>query len=133
MTAWAVRALWRADRDQEANLLLETLPSELDPTLLRGARPEYESSPIVPGDNGHYWALIRFFRGELPEAALLDREMWGGQWPTVAYGLATWWIREGRMAEARTLLEEIVADPNWARLGHVAAEADLVRLWGTEP
>ena len=128
MTAWAVRALWRAQRDGEAQVLLGSLPLEIPPEALRGARPEYQASPIVPGDNGHYWALLRFFRGDLAEGALLDREAWGGQWPTVAYGLATWWIREGRTEEARILLEEIVADPNWARLGHVAAEADLVRM-----
>jgi hypothetical protein len=34
------------------------------------------------------------------------------------------------VAAARALLEEIVADPNWARLSHVAAEADLLRLKG---
>ena len=133
MTSWAVRALWRADRSQEAQALLDDLPAEFDPGALRGALPGYEDSPIVAGDNNHYWTLLRFFRGDISEEVLLDRERWGGQWPTVAYGLATWWIRGGRLDEARGLLEEIVADPNWARLGHTAAEADLVRLTGTGP
>ncbi len=35
--------------------------------------------------------------------------------------------------EKRRLLEEIVADWHWARLGHVAAEADLLRLDGRSP
>ena len=128
MTAWAVRAYRRAGQDDQARRLIEELPREVDPDALDGPFPQYEGSPIVPGDNSHYWAMLRFFRGDLPVDSLMDQERWGPQWATVAYGVAAWRLADGREDEARPLLEEIVDDPNWARLGHVAAEADLVRL-----
>lgn len=133
MTAWAVRAHRRAGEEGAARDLLEALPAEVDTDALDGPFPEYEESPIVPGDNSHYWALLRYFRGGLPVDSLMNRERWGGQWPTVAYGVAAWWLADGEEEKARVLLEEIVDDPNWARLGHVAAEADLVRLLGEDP
>lgn len=128
MTAWAVRAYRRAGQDAEARRLLSDVPREVDEDALDGPFPQYEGSPIIPGDNSHYWAMLRYFRGDLPVDSLLDQERWGPQWATVAYGVAAWWLADGREEDARPLLEEIVADPNWARLGHVAAEADLVRL-----
>ena len=46
-------------------------------------------------------------------------------------GIAVWHLVEGNQAKAITLLHEIVDEPFWARLGHVAAEADLIRLEAT--
>ena len=46
----------------------------------------------------------------------------------LAYGVAVWRLVEGDRDGAVALLREIVEEPYWARLGHVAAEADLIRL-----
>mgnify|MGYP001027008253 FL=1 len=128
-----MRALRQAGREGEARALLAALPAHLDVEALDGPFPQYAGSPIVPGDNLHYWCVLRFYRGDASAGELLDPKAWGEQWPTVAHGVAAWWMVEGRKAEARALLEEIVADPHWARLGHVAAEADLGRLRGGDP
>jgi hypothetical protein len=68
------------------------------------------------------------YRGLLEEEQILDREKLQGQWSTVAYGVAVWHLVEGNQEKAVALLREIVDEPYWARLGHVAAEADLIRL-----
>jgi hypothetical protein len=91
---------------------------------------QYLDSTILPGTNEHYHALIMFYRGLLPESEVLDRERWGEQWPTVAYGTSTWLLVEEDSIRAIELLREIVAQRYWARFGHVAAEADLIRLGG---
>lgn len=58
----------------------------------------------------------------------LDREKLQGQWSTVAYGVAVWHLVKGNREEAVTLMREIVDEPYWAHLGHMAAEADFIRM-----
>lgn len=128
ITAWRYRALRRAGRDQEAAHLLATIPEGL--TLSAGPSDQYASSLIKPDDNTHYYLLLLFYRGLRTEADLLDRQRFGPQWSTAAYGVAAWHLVEGRRERALALLREIVAEPYWARLGHVAAETDLIRLGG---
>ncbi len=125
LTMWMYRALRRAGRDEEAARLLESVPEGL--TLSDGPT-SYEASTIKPGSNQHYYQTLLMYRGLLEEEQILDREKLQGQWSTVAYGVAVWHLVEGRREKAVTLLREIVDEPYWARLGHVAAEADLIRL-----
>ena len=44
---------------------------------------------------------------------------------TVAYGVARWLRDNGREEEGVAMLEKIVAGPQWAAFGHIAAEAEL--------
>lgn len=130
ITTWRYRALRRAGQHEEATRLLQTVPPDLDIT---GAGRTYRDSTIRPDfDNVHYFETLMFYQGRRSEADLLDRSKWGEQWPTVAYGVAVWRLLQGDRAGAASLLEQVVADPNWARFGHVAAEADLVRLWQSD-
>jgi len=130
ITAWRYRALRRAGRVDEATRLLEAVPSDLD---LSGAGGGYSESTIKPDfENIHYYETLLFYRGLRTEEQILDRQRWAEQWSTVAYGVAAWRLIEGDQAGATALMEEIVAEPYWARLGHVAAEADLVRLGAAE-
>jgi len=99
-------------------------------TLSAAPADQYASSIIKPDDNTHYYLLLLFYRGLRTEAELLDRQKFGAQWSTAAYGVAVWHLVEGRRDRGLALLREIVAEPYWARLGHVAAETDLVRLGG---
>lgn len=126
ITAWRYRALRRAGRLDEAARLLEAVPPDLD---LSGAASGYAGSTIKPDlENIHYYETLLFYRGLRTEDQILDRERWAEQWSTVAYGIAVWRLLQGDQAGAVELMREVVAEPYWARFGHVAAEADLVRL-----
>lgn len=125
-TAWRYRALRRAGNDAEAAALLAEIedgeaPEAPEPERFRG-------TIIRPDSNEHYYRTLLFYRGLRSEEAILDRIELGGQWPTVAYGVALWRLLAGDRERAVELYREIVAAPEWARLGHVAAEADLKRL-----
>ena len=126
ITAWRYRALRRAGHHDEASHLLDPISEGL--SLSEGGLPEYGASIIKPDNNEHYYHLLLFFKGLEPERELLDRDRWGAQWSTVAHGIAVWHLVEGDTNRAMQLLREIVAEPHWARLGHVAAETDLIRL-----
>jgi tetratricopeptide (TPR) repeat protein len=126
ITAWRYRALRRAGRLGEAATLLNGVPSTLD---LSGAATGYGTSTIKPDlENIHYYETLLFYRGLRTERDILNRQKWAEQWPTVAYGVAVWRLMQGDSWAAQALMREIVNEPYWARFGHVAAEADLVRL-----
>ncbi len=124
--AWRYRALRRAGRHEEAARLLGTIPEGLD--LTQWIPVEKYGSLIGPDDNSHYYEMLLYFKGLRSEEELLDRGRWGSQWSTVAYGAAVFHWVEGRRERAIELMRSIVDEPFWARLGHVAAEADLLRL-----
>jgi tetratricopeptide (TPR) repeat protein len=79
-------------------------------------------------ENRAYHALLLRFRGDVAGAASaapvpvesLDDA-------TFAYGLAQWHRFAGRDAEADTVLERLLAGPQWAAFGYLAAEADRAR------
>ena len=127
LTSWMYRAMGRAGRREEAARLVEGIPEGMDiPNL---SAELYPGSPIPPDDNTHYYLTLLFYRGLMSEDAVLsDPRVSEGQWPTVAYGVAAYHLVEGDTARAVQLLDSIVAQPYWARLGHVAAEADLLQI-----
>ena len=128
ITAWMYRALRRAGRSGEAAALLATVSDtiRLDPS----SSDSYAATTIRPDTNDHYYQTLLFYRGLRGEQDLLGMP-WGEQWSTVAYGVAVWHLLEGRRDRAVELFREVVRQPHWARLGHVAAEADLIRLGET--
>lgn len=127
MTTWAYRALRRTGRNRDAAALLATVRDGM--SLSPPPEDRYRGTIIRPdGSNEHYYRCLLFYRGERTEQQVLDREGLGGQWPTVAYGVAVWHLVEGRTERAIEMMKEVVASPHWARLGHVAAEADLSGL-----
>ena len=130
ITVWRYRALRRAGRDEEAFRLLESVTEGL--SLTDPGPDEYQGSIIKPDSNEHYYRTLLFYKGLLTEAEILDKEDLGGQWSTVAYGVAVYHLVEGETERAVTLLREISSEPHWARLGHVAAETDLIRLGAAE-
>jgi len=127
LTSWMYRALRRAGRHQEAEQLVAGVPEGME--ISNKSAELYPGSPIPPDDNTHYYLTLMFYRGLMSEDAVLsDSRVSEGQWPTVAYGVAVWHLAEGDTARAVELLDSIAAQPHWARLGHVAAEADLLQI-----
>jgi len=130
LTAWAWRAMRRAGRQDQADRLLATVETGLE--IPAAANPAYASSPIQPDDNTHYYLTVLYYRGLMTEQALLTSpQIPEAQWSTVAYGVAVKRLIDGDTTGAKQLMREIIAQPYWARLGHVAAEADLLRLGDT--
>jgi hypothetical protein len=90
-------------------------------------------APVDPAwtiiENGAYHRLALCFKGALDCAALQAeaRAAAGVQSTSLAYGLAAHALIEGRRREARALMREIEAQPDWASFGHIAAEAELAR------
>jgi tetratricopeptide (TPR) repeat protein len=126
ISSWRYRALRRAGREREAADLLTTIPEDL---ILTDAPNEvYRTSTILPGDNTHYYMTLLLYKGSKGETDILNRNLFGEQWATVAYGAAVWRLVEGNREGAIALMREIVAEPHWARFAHVAAEMDLIRL-----
>lgn len=127
LTSWMYRALRRAGRHEEAARFVAAVPEGME--IPNRSDELYPGSPIPPDDNTHYYLTLMFYRGLLSEDAVLsDPRVSEGQWPTVAYGVAVHHLAEGDTARAVQLLDSIAAQPYWARLGHVAAEADLLQI-----
>ncbi len=125
LTTWMYRALMRSGRCEEARTLLRDVPAEMD---LQTPNEHYSGSTIQPGANRHYHLTLLHYRGLVSEERLLDRVEWADQWPTVAYGVAVRQLLKGDTASAVDLMKEVVSTAEWARLGHVASEVELLRF-----
>jgi tetratricopeptide (TPR) repeat protein len=112
MMEWAVRALERAGRMDEATALVATLPGDL-----------------TVEENIAYYHNLLLHRGEKTEAELLDL---GPGSPyrleTVGFGIANRRLARGDTEGALELLRQLVADPWWPGFGRIAAEVELARL-----
>lgn len=112
MTEWAVRALLRAGRGDEAEALVRALPADL---------------PVET--NVAYHHNLLFYGGELTADDLLRGADQGTyRLETVGFGVANRRLARGDTAAALELLERLAADPWWPGFGRIAAEAELARL-----
>jgi tetratricopeptide (TPR) repeat protein len=113
-------------------------------TLRRLARPGLETAEAAEVlaaidadldiiENQTYHRLLLMVRDELaPGEVLAEAGSDSGSldFATVAYGIATWHLYNGREAEARALYERILQGGQWAAFGFVAAEAEVARSRG---
>jgi len=112
ITDWAVRALRRAGRDDEAFRLLDTITP--------GMR--------VESSLAYYHALL-FYKGLETEKELLSLDEFARySAETVGYAVANWYLIQGETARAVEILEDVAAHPRWSGFGRIAAEVDLARL-----
>jgi tetratricopeptide (TPR) repeat protein len=104
-------------------------------TLRRLGRTEEAAKvldAIVPGmkvkDDQQYYDRLFMYKGLKRPDELLG----GGGDPTadatLAYGVANWYVYNGRTSEAKALFEKILTGPNWMPFGFIAAEAELARI-----
>jgi tetratricopeptide (TPR) repeat protein len=108
---WLYMALRRSGRDREARVVLDPITRDL---------------PVI--ENGSYHRLLLLYRGELPPDSLLRAgELRSVEDVTVGYGVGNWHFYHGRAEEARAVFRRIVAAPQWAAFGFIAAEAELKR------
>lgn len=112
MTEWAVRALRRSGRHDEARALLESI------------------SPDLPIEvNVAYYHDLLFYKGlKTADELLSPGENGPYRLETVGFGVANWLLVEGDTARAREIIEEISRHPWWPGFGRIAAEVELARM-----
>ena len=112
MTEWAVRALRRSGRHDEARALLESISPDL---------------PIE--ENVAYYHDLLFYKGlKTADELLSPGENGPYRLETVGFGVANWLLVEGDTTRAWEIIEEISRHPWWPGFGRIAAEVELARL-----
>ena len=88
--------------------------------------------PIVPGmkikDDQQYYDRLLMYKGLKKPEELLGAGGDPVSAATLQYGVANWYLYNGRKNEARKLFEKIITGPNWMPFGLIAAEAELARM-----
>jgi tetratricopeptide (TPR) repeat protein len=104
-------------------------------TLRRLGRPADAAralDAITPGldviENGSYYSLCQLYRGDRSADDVLKAAGPGSAGAAVVYGVSAWHAVNGRTSEASALWRRLVAAPEWAPFGVIAAEAELARL-----
>ncbi len=109
---WLYRGLRRAGRHQEARRLLD----------------EAIHDKMEIKENHSYVRALRFYKGLLPELEVLDPSaMVGVAAPTIMYGVANFYLVEGKADKACELFRRIVEEENWSAFGYIGAEVELAR------
>ena len=107
-------------------------------TLRRLGRHE-EAAKLVAGidpameilENHAYHRRLLMYAGKLEPEALLrvaDDDDTALTLATQGYGVGNFYLMEGERDKAIAVFEQVIAGDYWAAFGHIAAEADLVRL-----
>jgi tetratricopeptide (TPR) repeat protein len=114
---WLYMTLRRLRRDREAAELLAPVTSAMD---------------II--ENRDYHRLLLMYKGELAAGDVLAESSRGDAGAlsnaTVGYGVGNWHLYNGRREEAIQVFRRVVAGPQWAGFGYIAAEVELERLAG---
>ena len=91
---------------------------------------------ITPGleiiENMSYHSLLLLYRGDRSEEDVLKEAGEGAAGSAVRYGVSAWHFVNGRRAQAEKMWHELVALPEWAPFGVIAAEAELTRPGRTD-
>jgi 4-amino-4-deoxy-L-arabinose transferase-like glycosyltransferase/tetratricopeptide (TPR) repeat protein len=110
---WLYMTLARAGKEEVAARVLDRIHADME---------------VI--ENEAYHRLLLMYKGELPADGLLAEAAVQGGIPlaTTGYGVGSWHLVHGRREQAEAIFRRIVEDGEWAAFGHIAAEADLVRL-----
>jgi tetratricopeptide (TPR) repeat protein len=107
---WLYLSLRRLGRDADAARVLDRITPELD---------------VI--ENGSYHSLLLLYKGERTADQVLSASGGGAAGSAVRYGVSAWHFINGRRMEAELLWRVLVAGPEWAPFGVIAAEAELSR------
>lgn len=77
-------------------------------------------------ENYSYHELLLMYKGEnLPEDLIDRAERENGSLdPTLAYGIANWYLYNGQLEQAQNILNSIISHHQWDAFGYIAAEVD---------
>ncbi|HLB54359.1 MAG TPA: tetratricopeptide repeat protein, partial [Gemmatimonadales bacterium] len=111
---WLYMALRRSGKAEAAAAVLQPVTRDL---------------PVI--ENGSYHRLLLLYKGAIPADSLLPdldrRALSTVEDVTLGYGLGNWHLYNGRTEVAMAIFRKIVASPQWAAFGYIAAEAELKR------
>ncbi len=108
---WLYMTLRRLGRETDAEIILRPIRADLD---------------VI--EDQDYLNLLLMYKGEKSPEELLGAVSGDGvARATLGYGLANWHLVNGRETESLEILERVVAGPQWAAFGFIAAEAELAR------
>ncbi|MFN8574822.1 MAG: prolyl oligopeptidase family serine peptidase [Gemmatimonadaceae bacterium] len=112
---WLYMTLRRMGRTDEAARVLQPINNSME---------------II--ENGAYYKLLLMYKGEVTPESLLAANAAGGlDDVTTAYGVANWYLYNGRAADAEALFRRVVGqNAQWAAFGYLACEAELKRMQG---
>jgi len=112
-THWLYMTLRRSGRVADARVLLDPITADMD---------------II--ENRAYHQLLLMYKGEIAPDALLKAaiEAGGTDLATLGYGIGNWNVYDGDREEAERIFRRVVEAGTWPAFGHLAAEADLVRM-----
>lgn len=114
---WMWMTLMRLDRQADAAKVLDRITPKMD---------------IL--ENGSYHRRLLMYKGlEKPEAVLqppadADAAVAALTIATQGYGVGNYYFVTGDTAKAKQTFEKVVAGPQWAAFGYIAAEVDLFRM-----
>ena len=136
---WLYMTLRRLGRAEEATRVLVPITKDLK---------------VI--ENHAYWHRLLMYKGEKTAEELLGPRAAGGsvaqtrsgvsprgsrggihsrreppdavELATYGYGVGNWHLYNGRRDTARQVFEQVVAGPQWAAFGFIAAEAELARM-----
>jgi tetratricopeptide (TPR) repeat protein len=109
---WLYMTLRRLNRKAEADKVLE---------------PIREGMQVL--DNDSYYQRLLLYKGlRQPEQVFKSDEQDAVQIATQGYGVGNYYLVNGQPDKAKEIFRKVVAGPQWAAFGYVAAEVDLARI-----
>jgi len=108
---WLYLSLRRAGRPDEAAAALQPISEELD---------------VI--ENTEYHQLLLMYQGKRTPESLLAAAGEDSGGSATRYGVGAWYLVNGRRDEAEVLWKALLAGPDWASFGHLAAEAEIAAL-----
>jgi dipeptidyl aminopeptidase/acylaminoacyl peptidase len=108
---WLYMTLRRLGRTEEAARVLQPITADLK---------------VI--ENHSYWHRLLMYKGEKTAEDLLGPRDDGVELATYGYGVGNWYLYNGQKEKAVEVFRRVVAGPQWAAFGFIAAEADLVRM-----
>jgi tetratricopeptide (TPR) repeat protein len=107
---WLYATLRRLGRTDEAAQVIATIAPDMD---------------VI--ENRAYHELLLMAAGDIDPKELETRDGTTTDGTTVLYGVGNWYFVNGQPEKAREIWKRIVAGPQWAAFGYIAAEAELKR------
>jgi tetratricopeptide (TPR) repeat protein len=117
-TNWLYMTLRRLGRESEARRLLKPIRGDMD---------------VI--ENRSYLRLLLMYKGELPIDSLYAKSSVDSedpQYATTGYGIGNWYLYHGRASDAAQIFERVTRGSQWPAFGHIAAEAELKRMYAAK-